>query len=50
MNSEYQAPHPTPPPTPYRRAVEIPCQTWSIWSHFIQDKLETSLYLSWDNF
>ena len=27
--------------------MEIPCPTWS---HFIQDKLEIFMYLSWDKF
>ena len=29
------------------RAVEIPCPTWS---HFIQDKLKISIYLSLDKY
>ena len=29
------------------RAVEIPCPTWS---HFIQDKLNISIYLSLDKY
>ena len=28
------------------RAVEIPCPTCPTWSHFIQDKLKFSIYLS----
>ena len=32
------------------RAVEIPFPTCPTWSHFIQDKLEISIYLSWDKF
>ena len=28
------------------RAVEIPCPTCPTWSHFIQDKLKISIYLS----
>ena len=32
------------------RAVEIPCPTCPTWSHFIQDKLEISSYLSWDKY
>ena len=28
------------------RAVEIPCPACPTWSHFIQDKLKISLYLS----
>ena len=31
-----------------RRAVEIPCPTCPTWSHFIQDKLKISIYLSLD--
>ena len=30
------------------RAVEIPCLTCLTWSHFIQDKLKISIYLSLD--
>ena len=30
------------------RAVEIPCPTCPTWSHFIQDKLKISIYLSLD--
>ena len=30
------------------RAVEIPCPTCPTWSHFIQDKLKISMYLSLD--
>ena len=30
------------------RAVEIPCPTCPTWSHFIQDKLIISIYLSLD--
>ena len=30
------------------RAVEIPWPTCPTWSHFIQDKLEISIYLPWD--
>ena len=32
------------------RAVEIPCPTCSTWSHFIQDKLKISIYLSLDKY
>ena len=32
------------------RAVEIPCPTCPTWSHFIQDKLKISNYLSLDNY
>ena len=28
------------------RSVEIPCLTWPTWSHFTQDKLKISIYLS----
>ena len=28
--------------------MEIPCQTCPTWSHFIQDKLKISIYLSLD--
>ena len=28
------------------RAVEIPCPTCPTWSHFLQDKLKISIYLS----
>ena len=31
------------------RGVEILCPTCPTWSHFIQDKLEISIYLSRDN-
>ena len=34
--------------SPWSRAVEIPCPTCPTWSHFIQDKLKISLYLSLD--
>ena len=30
------------------RAVEIPCPTCPTWSHFVQDKLKISIYLSLD--
>ena len=30
------------------RAVEIPCLTCPTWTHFIQDKLKISIYLSLD--
>ena len=30
------------------RAVEIPCPTCPTWSHFIQDKMKVSIYLSLD--
>ena len=30
------------------RAVEIPCLTCLTWSHFTQDKLKISIYLSLD--
>ena len=30
------------------RAVEIPCPACPTWSHFIQDKLKISIYLSLD--
>ena len=32
------------------RAVEIPCPTCPTWSHFIQDKLKISIYLSLDKY
>ena len=32
------------------RGVDIPCLTCPTWSHFIQDKLEISIYLSWDKY
>ena len=32
------------------RAVEIPCPTCPTWSHFIQDKLKFSIYLSLDKY
>ena len=32
------------------RAVEIPFPICPTWSHFIQDKLEISIYLSWDKY
>ena len=32
------------------RAVEIPCPTCPTWSHFIQDKLTISIYLSLDKY
>ena len=32
------------------RAVEIPCRTCPTWSHFIQDKLKISIYLSLDKY
>ena len=32
------------------RAVEIPCPTCPTWSHFIQDKLKISMYLSLDKY
>ena len=32
------------------RAVEIPCLTCPTWSHFIQDKLTISIYLSLDTY
>ena len=31
-------------------AVEIPCLTCPTWSHFIQDKLKISIYLSLDKY
>ena len=31
-------------------AVEIPCPTCPTWSHFIQDKLKISIYLSLDKY
>ena len=34
----------------YSRAVEIPCPTCPTWSHFIQDKLKISIYLSLDKY
>ena len=30
------------------RAVDIPCPTCPTWSHFIEDKLKISIYLSLD--
>ena len=35
---------------PLVRAVEIPCQTCLTWSHFIQDKLKISIYMSLDKY
>ena len=35
---------------PETRAVEIPCPTCPTWSHFIQDKLKISIYLSLDKY
>ena len=35
---------------PFIRAVEIPCPTCPTWSHFIQDKLKISIYLSLDKY
>ena len=32
------------------RAVEIPCPTCPAWSHFIQDELKISIYLSLDKY
>ena len=32
------------------RAVEMPCPTCPTWSHFIQDKLKISIYLSLDKY
>ena len=32
------------------RTVEIPCPTCPTWSHFIQDKLKISIYLSLDKY
>ena len=34
----------------YYRSVEIPCLTCPTWSHFIQDNLNISVYLSWDKY
>ena len=34
--------------TGFQGAVEIPCPTCPTWSHFIQDKLKISIYLSLD--
>ena len=35
---------------PSIRVVEIPCPTCLTWSHFIQDKLKISIYLSLDKY
>ena len=32
------------------RGVEIPYMTCPAWSHFIQDKLKISIYLSWNKY
>ena len=34
----------------FSKAVHIPCLTCPTWSGFIQDKLEISIYSSWDKF
>ena len=39
VTKKFKSTHPS-------RAVEIPCPTCPTWSHFIQDKLKISIYLS----